>query len=66
MLLVNKMKYKWPYLYITTGSSTIDPEENCSPTLKATLTKTPTLSGEQFSSRAIVWIPLKPKFTNSC
>ena len=42
------------------GSRTITPEENCPPTLKLTLTLNQTLTptGEQFSSLAILRIPL--------
>ena len=47
------------FAHILEGSRTIAPEENCSPTLKLTLTvtQTLTLTGEQFSSGVIVWIP---------
>ena len=42
------------------GSRTISPEENFPPTPKVTLIQTLTLTGEQFSTGAIVWLPPYP------
>ena len=43
------------------GSRTTAPEKNMPSTPKLTLTQTLTLTGEQFSSRTIFWLPLNPK-----
>ena len=43
------------------GSRTIATKENCPPTPKLTLGQTLTLTGDQFSLGAIVWLPPNPK-----
>ena len=43
------------------GSRRIAPEENCSPTQKLTLTKTPNPNQGEIFLGAIVWLPPNPK-----
>ena len=47
--------------FLEDGSRTIALEENCPATPKLTLTQTPTVTREQFTSGAIVWLSPNPK-----
>ena len=52
------LSYFYFFIHGFQNSRTIAPEENCPPpNPKLTLNLTPTLTGGQFSSGAIVWLP---------